>query len=758
MARYPAFDDYKQSGNYQAGIQRCDALLQRKPKDVQLLTTKLSLLYAIRSHEAQRVLEQLLAIQPPIQGQQELIAIEDAVTDSQRHVFPQPWTAGPSVAKLWENAVKATPSATQRFDTGSLRFERAVMDNRIQDAQQALIQLKVIQPKNRVVYMAHAAFTQLLSTSNEDLQARLAIGLARKAVTEKLDNDQSLDCRVPGQVFALQRSEKDLESISGRRFRDSKQVFDAHRSRPQNSTHGIEKPVAVIDPSVVPAKEWLAAEVSMLKQNFTSIIQSHCSTDVLRSFATNAMSLFRCSIGPLSQGARRLPADACFLGVSALVRLWEQTDLTEHLLRASFLLERLLVYDEHIHEARLVLTYLYMRLGLGSLAMKYFTSLRVKGIQQETVGHVIYTRLSLVHPHDSRWNSEGAEAERAHMDPVAQLLRAQADYVDEEESIAGIEANILSHGQTGMIFDLQELRDHLRSSMTRRIMTLERRRCCRMQQVKITDVDTIQQMGPRTCQNWIKTVDMRDFAAAFDYGYNVERALHARGGTLPGTAWLLYGLAADAAWCLGVDAPPLVQDAEQLLSVIEALKKSISVEDVPSTESAASRFGLTSAEFLAGEAACRALTVALMLHSMNMTEFDGDHLANAVESVRAAVEAINVEMMLSTPDQVTDRLFDCYTAADACYAVFSACDVRNNDRISGPVMTSLRSLRDHVKQLLASLHGHAKQQQTLIFPDVVVDRFQGDAQMSLALQGFGGIGEFCKGVAASAREGWEGIC
>ena len=106
--------------------------------------------------------------------------------------------------------------------------------------QQTLIQLKALQPRNRVVYMAHAALTQMLSTSNEDLQGRLALGLARKAVTERYDEDQSLDCRVSGQIFAMQRSKKDLENIKNRPFKDSKQVFDALRALSDGDATGSE--------------------------------------------------------------------------------------------------------------------------------------------------------------------------------------------------------------------------------------------------------------------------------------------------------------------------------------------------------------------------------------------------------------------------------------------------------------------------------------------------------------------------------------
>ena len=41
MARYPTFDEYAKRGAYVEGINRCNELLQRSPKDLQLLLVKL---------------------------------------------------------------------------------------------------------------------------------------------------------------------------------------------------------------------------------------------------------------------------------------------------------------------------------------------------------------------------------------------------------------------------------------------------------------------------------------------------------------------------------------------------------------------------------------------------------------------------------------------------------------------------------------------------------------------------------------------
>ena len=495
MARYPTFEEYQKRGNYKDGIKRCDDLLKKNPNDVQLLTVKLQLFYAA-NRDAEPILQQLVSIQPPILDLRDIILIEEAVVNGHSDDFPQPRTCGPAVLKLWDNAFKASTSVKNKIDLLSLRYSEAMRDNRLVDAQQALIQLKALTPKNRVVYMAHAAVTQLLSTSNEDLQSRLALSLARKAVTENFDHDKSLDCRVPGQIFAMQSSTKDLESIAKRPFKESKQVYETLRDRKATEVNGVLTPPASQDAESIPPSEWLRAEVQTLKQKFSMLVDSSAQVYEMLSFCMSSIHLFHTATTLVSDGQSRGLADACFLSVSTLVRLFEMTSELRHLLQAAFLAETLLKQNTHIHEARLILVYLYMRLGLVSLALRLFDSLNVKEIQHDTVGHALFTKIAVTHPHDAKLNK------RDSIDPCKRTAHALKVYTRHEERLAETESNVLSHGQTGMIFDLRELRDSLRSSLTRRITYLEHRRTNRL--IHGSSEEGVAQLGPRVAANWLK--------------------------------------------------------------------------------------------------------------------------------------------------------------------------------------------------------------------------------------------------------------
>jgi N-terminal acetyltransferase B complex non-catalytic subunit len=82
---------------------------------------------------------------------------------------------------------------------------------------------------------------------------------------------------------------------------------------------------------------------------------------------------------------------------------WERVQQTKApsfvLIRAAAILDRLLKDSSHNYEALLLLVRLYLLVGAGSLAFKTFSKLSVKHIQNETVGHNLFTRIDTIHPH-----------------------------------------------------------------------------------------------------------------------------------------------------------------------------------------------------------------------------------------------------------------------------------------------------------------------------------------------------------------------
>lgn len=561
MARYPTYDEYRDKPK--KGITKCDELLKRTPKNIHLLATKSQLLTELgETSKAQTTIDQLLAIQPPTRDLQEISLIEDAVVEHQQsNTFPQPPTAGPEVAKLWENAAKTATTINYKLDLQSLRFTRAIFDDRLQDAQQALIQLKLLMPKNRNFYMAHAIVTQMLSAGSEDLSSRLALSLAKKAVSEKFDEDKKLDCRVPGQIFALQGKKDELEGVKDGRFGESKQVHDALRvPNKQNGEEGFAG--LKIEYVKEGTPEWLDAVIAESKRTFSSLLKDGGDKAALYSFAVKSTETYRQAIQSIDQFRYRHVCQLVFLAISALVKAWEQHNESDALLQGALLGEMLLENNQHVHEAKVILVYLYMRLDLATLALKHWDSLSIKEIQFDTIGHAFLTNLSITHPHKATTSSA------RNNDPLSITTQALAMYTRYEQKLAECEANVLNNGQTGMILDLHQLRSNLRQSLTRRLLSLEQRRYARLFRNPPLDANAIH-IEPRLTANWLEWKDNRDFAAAFNYGYNVERALH---GQDDPRAWILHSLATDTAWCLANNAVPPVKDPQTLLEHLSSLE------------------------------------------------------------------------------------------------------------------------------------------------------------------------------------------
>lgn len=754
MARYPTLEEYSKRGNYLDGVKRCDDLLKKNPNDVGLLIVKLQLLCATPASEEKwrAVLDKLAALSPAVQDLAALGAIEDAVISAQADLFPPPTSAGSTVAKLWDVASKSG-TASSRLDILSVRFARAVADNRPLDAQQALIQLKAAQPRNRIVYMAHAAYTQLLSTSEEDLQARLAVMLAKKAITEKFDDEKDLDCRVAGQILAVQGKVADLEAIKDRpRLSESKQVYEALRPTLSENTTKVE--VSDVDgkPDQSP-KDQLVADVARLKKDFTKLLAENSSVDSLKKFTDTAAQKFHNAVTSLKLPQHRGTADLCFLAVSALVKLYTMTSEMNFLLQAAFLTDRLLKHNEHVHEARLILIYLYMRLGLGSLAIELFESLRIKEIQNDTVGHALYTRLALVHPGETAWGTRPATSGKC--DPFQRTHTALAIYPRHDDALADTAANVLRHGQTGMLIDLHDLRAHLRTSVARRIACLEHRRIARLTArapSKAARDDALS--GPRVVANWTTTTDNRDFAATFNFGFAVEKALYADDGkeALPGTRWVLETLTADTVWSLATNQTPLILDPAALLAPTES----------PNTSSSPPAGSLPAAEAAAAEVSRRAL--ALLLQVTDKADTEAVRSATA-DSLLAAVQALPVDALIADPASSSTSLAEDIPQhilyLDTLRIVLAVGKFLLQHPKKPNNTDAIKSIQEAARAGIQKLEKSARARSAGVASAKVKDRLLADeatrAAMVVVSGGGDGIVAFADKAAKAAVEGWGNV-
>jgi N-terminal acetyltransferase B complex non-catalytic subunit len=147
------------------------------------------------------------------------------------------------------------------------------------------------------------------------------------------------------------------------------------------------------------------------------------------------------------------------------------------LIRAAAILERLCRDSPHNYQALLLLVRVYLLLGAGSLALSTFSKLSVKQIQYDSVAHILFTRLSTVHPHSAP-PVEGAEYKD--FDPLSAFVQALNFFRNSEANTMRFRTAGLDEGAYVNTEEIIELRRCLSNSITRRMYALDARRVQRL--------------------------------------------------------------------------------------------------------------------------------------------------------------------------------------------------------------------------------------------------------------------------------------
>lgn len=183
--------------------------------------------------------------------------------------------------------------------------------------------------------------------------------------------------------------------------------------------------------------------------------------------------------------------DLGLLAVMSLIRLSdyqqraddsEKTPSSE-LIRSAALLEHFCRDSPHNYQILLLLVRIYLLLGAGSIAMKTFGKLSVKQIQNETVGHNLYTRLATIHPH----GAPPIVADYKDFIPEAALGQAIKFYENADRTTTRQRTAGLNLGSYVNVEGAIELQNSLRNSICKRMWVLEARRIDRLQGKDRTD-------------------------------------------------------------------------------------------------------------------------------------------------------------------------------------------------------------------------------------------------------------------------------
>jgi N-terminal acetyltransferase B complex non-catalytic subunit len=114
--------------------------------------------------------------------------------------------------------------------------------------------------------------------------------------------------------------------------------------------------------------------------------------------------------------------DACVLAIAALMKLGSTTSSIYNL-QAACLAQLLRDNSQHNFNATLLQLLNARTLGLGSIAIAAFRDLSLREVQFDTLGHLLYTRISTIHPYAVSLRDVKALEDR-HKDPKAGITFA----------------------------------------------------------------------------------------------------------------------------------------------------------------------------------------------------------------------------------------------------------------------------------------------------------------------------------------------
>jgi N-terminal acetyltransferase B complex non-catalytic subunit len=223
-----------------------------------------------------------------------------------------------------------------------------------------------------------------------------------------------------------------------------------------------------------------------LEYCFSLFSSENISTKKVEDFVSRCLKIYRVTKQPQSTATtiETQPRDDLgLLVVMSLIRMsdhWQRVQFQKgpgtELIRAAALLEHFLQDSPHNYQLLLLLVRVYLLLGAGSIAMKTFSRLSVKQIQNETVSHNLFTRLATIHPH----GAPPIEAEYKDFIPEVALSQAISFYGSADRTSNKQRNSGMNLGSYVNVEGTIELQKRLKQSICKYMWALEGRRIDRL--------------------------------------------------------------------------------------------------------------------------------------------------------------------------------------------------------------------------------------------------------------------------------------
>jgi N-terminal acetyltransferase B complex non-catalytic subunit len=257
----------------------------------------------------------------------------------------------------------------------------------------------------------------------------------------------------------------------------------------------------------------VVSAVNTLKINyFVNISKINApSLEQLEKFISGCLSLYKTA----SKDSDDSGDDACILAVIALIKLDRSLEGTDpsrpHLVQAACLLETLRDDSPNNYKANLFSLLISQLLGLVSMSLTAFQDLSLREIQYDTLSHLLYTRISILHPFGANLRALKSLDDR-HKNPLDGIEFA----LKWKPKAVGTFMDFMSKDVDKVHFDkileFSQFKERLEQSFTRAVLKVERRRIARLSNQTLALEESLEHFKNATSDN-------RDFDVIPDFEY-----------------------------------------------------------------------------------------------------------------------------------------------------------------------------------------------------------------------------------------------
>ncbi|KAK7510736.1 N-acetyltransferase B complex non catalytic subunit-domain-containing protein [Phyllosticta citriasiana] len=267
--------------------------------------------------------------------------------------------------------------------------------------------------------------------------------------------------------------------------------------------------------------------------------------------------------------------DACALAAMALVRLYHLESSQVYLLQALAVTSKLLHACGDSRKAQLFHSRLLSYIGNFRESMSAWEGLRIKEILMETLAHLMFTRISVIHPFHYR-SKNGAASWVDPKTSLDRILQTCQKITNTLQAFIGADMDTLQYDR---LLEIAELKKALTKSLNNKIWVLERRRIERVRGEPVSD------SSMELLDDDVESLeDNRDTKRMWSYEHSQSPRFDdfLATGPLPGKYWLALHLLIDDT-CAVISAP---ENQRLKIEKLEGIVNSPSEEDLAQLTSA----------------------------------------------------------------------------------------------------------------------------------------------------------------------------